>query len=213
MADSNDDIEAMLHPLPPPPGINDAPTPNALAPSFGPRQICPAEGVGLVLTPPRELETRRLICGSAVSSLTTRTSSTNTTTENAAVAASAAHTISPCRVASAQRWIWHQIVLRHHRAKTILIIPSRKAVVTPSHRAMILCNGRLRGIAFLQPIQVRCMRRKWMWMLSCSKRMPLQNWRNSCCVRGVTRMRMRSWHHPSCLRPWRSHSSKLHCQH
>ena len=32
----------------PPPGINDAPTPNALAPSIGPRQICPAEGVGLV---------------------------------------------------------------------------------------------------------------------------------------------------------------------
>jgi len=31
MADLNDDIEAMLHPLPPPLGINDAPTPNALA--------------------------------------------------------------------------------------------------------------------------------------------------------------------------------------
>ena len=95
MADSNDDIDAMLHPPPPPPGINDAPTPNALAPSIGPRQICPAEGVGLVLTPPRELETRRLICGSAVSSLTTRTSSTNTLTENAEVTASAAHTMTP----------------------------------------------------------------------------------------------------------------------
>ena len=95
MADSNDDIDAMLHPPPPPPGINDAPTPNALAPSIGPRQICPAEGVGLVLTPPRELETRRLICRSAVSSLTTRTSSTNTMTENAAVTASAAHTMTP----------------------------------------------------------------------------------------------------------------------
>ena len=32
MADLNDDIEAMLHPLPPPPGINDAPTPNAPLP-------------------------------------------------------------------------------------------------------------------------------------------------------------------------------------
>ena len=48
MADSKDDIDAMLHPPPLPPGINDAPTPNALAPSIGPRQICPAEGVGLV---------------------------------------------------------------------------------------------------------------------------------------------------------------------
>jgi hypothetical protein len=48
IADSNDDIDAMLHPPPSPPGINDAPTPNALAPSIGPRQIGPAEGVGLV---------------------------------------------------------------------------------------------------------------------------------------------------------------------
>ncbi len=48
MVDLNDGIDAMLPPAPTPPGINYAPTPNALAPSIGTRKNCPAEGVGLV---------------------------------------------------------------------------------------------------------------------------------------------------------------------
>jgi hypothetical protein len=94
MADLNDGIDAMLPPPPPPPGINYAPTPNALAPSIGAGQNCPGGRVGLVLTHPRELETRRLICGSAVSSSTTGTA-TYRTTEYVAVSASAANTMTP----------------------------------------------------------------------------------------------------------------------
>ena len=81
----------------PPPGRNDAPTPNASAPVVGARQNCPAaERQGIILTPPRAVELRRGTVGSERSAMSSlRTTTTDQLSTECAHAATALTDTTP----------------------------------------------------------------------------------------------------------------------